>query len=142
MELGLVGTFSPPAWGWSAMARLASSAQDVFPTRVGMVRKPAARPLARHSFPHPRGDGPPLPLSRVSFLMFSPPAWGWSGISRRCHSIYTVFPTRVGMVRIHTHADSIRCCFPHPRGDGPVVVGIVSSAASFPHPRGDGPGLD
>ena len=51
------------------------------------------------SFPHPRGDGPALPVLACSNFPFSPPAWGWSGLPPKRSRLRAVFPTRVGMVR-------------------------------------------
>ena len=50
--------FSPPAWGWSARSMHALRLENVFPTRVGMVRLAGGRLTIRVCFPHPRGDGP------------------------------------------------------------------------------------
>src|ERR1044071_7071647 len=50
--------FSPHAWGWSGIARVKAKPENVFPTRVGMVRVMFARCRVRVSFPHTRGDGP------------------------------------------------------------------------------------
>ena len=33
-----VGSYSPPAWGWSVAGELPGGGEAVFPTRVGMVR--------------------------------------------------------------------------------------------------------
>src|SRR6266567_1062489 len=66
--------------------------------------------------------------------MFSPPAWGWSGIVLQISSQITVLPTRVGMVRIFARSRGRRRRSPHPRGDGPVVVGFQSTQAVFSPP--------
>ncbi len=74
--------FSPPAWGWSERGRLLPVAGKVLPTRVGMVRTGGPRTCERGCSPHPRGDGP-FTVSYILFrLLFSPPAWGWSGRMR------------------------------------------------------------
>ena len=57
--LALVKTwFSPPAWGWSEFILPAFYPEEVFPTRVGMVRACSNQEVGSFSFPHPRGDGP------------------------------------------------------------------------------------
>ncbi len=64
-----------------------------------MVRLPlpAAQPPA--CSPHPRGDGPVAVRTVQAGLVFSPPAWGWSGFWTRRLKPCWVLPTRVGMVR-------------------------------------------
>ena len=54
-------------------------------------------------------------------VMFSPPAWGWSELEADPHLAHVVFPTRVGMVRDEIASRALANCFPHPRGDGPVL---------------------
>src|SRR6266571_407620 len=71
-------TFSPPAWGWSAIKLASGRDKAVLPTRVGMVRAQHRRGVARHGSPHPRGDGPDLNGTTHFEKRFSPPAWGWS----------------------------------------------------------------
>ena len=50
--------FSPRPWGCSDRPVEAVSAQDLFPTPVGMFRRSAGRIRARRTFPHARGDVP------------------------------------------------------------------------------------
>ncbi len=52
--------FSPPAWGWPEVRTSEVRAGEVFPTRVGMARERPGSPERLPSFPHPRGDGPPV----------------------------------------------------------------------------------
>ena len=54
--------FSPPAWGWSDRAKGLMNANKVLPTRVGMVRRKRSQKTKRGGSPHPRGDGPTLPV--------------------------------------------------------------------------------
>ena len=112
-------TFSPPAWGWSALVDLSPVADAVLPTRVGMVRSnpPPSRP--RNRSPHPRGDGPAGNVRELYPYLFSPPAWGWSGCGRRVSGRERVLPTRVGMVGPTRPRCRPRPGSPHPRGDGP-----------------------
>ena len=91
--------FSPLAWGWSALRRFKMVLGSVFPTRVGMVRKRRHQPPESRSFPHSRGDGPPLMPASDRLNWFSPLAWGWSGFESLHPTSLDVFPTRVGMVR-------------------------------------------
>ena len=92
---------------------------EVFPTRVGMVRKDSGVEDARSSFPHPRGDGPQTTWPARPFTEFSPPAWGWSAVKLVSSAIRRVFPTHVGMVRHHEPTKQNPIRFPHARGDGP-----------------------
>src|SRR5260370_810003 len=84
--------FSPPSWGWSVDQWRNDAREEVFPTRVGMVRDSENAFMNSECFPHPRGDGPGW--QRWAWLLerFSPPAWGWSGISLSLHCIGLVFP--------------------------------------------------
>ena len=123
--------FSPLAWGWSVVARMRADGSPVFPTRVGMVRSGCVQDAAVVCFPHSRGDGPRSPVSRNDFSMFSPLAWGWSAQTGGAADPNWVFPTRVGMVRHSSSADSRGRCFPHSRGDGPPNVIEAPTAPSF-----------
>jgi len=118
--------FSPPAWGWSAILDDASAVAQVFPTRVGMVRHSGSRFGRFAGFPHPRGDGPLSRKPDRSGEPFFPPAWGWSALVRAPAFLLRVFPTRVGMVRAALRRPRCRCCFPHPRGDGPTFDGTAT----------------
>ncbi len=111
--------FSPPAWGWSGMARARHVSRRVLPTRVGMVRSPPFPQQSRLSSPHPRGDGPRDRMVRPEPLQFSPPAWGWSAVHDVLSLGGCVLPTRVGMVRVVVPEVALRKRSPHPRGDGP-----------------------
>ena len=111
--------FSPPAWGWSAHARLGAPHVIVLPTRVGMVRGSPLCHRRRASSPHPRGDGPSSNFFSSSARMFSPPAWGWSDLAERAGVHRAVLPTRVGMVRASHRVSHALQGSPHPRGDGP-----------------------
>src|SRR5208337_2024426 len=91
--------FSPPAWGWSERASGTREGQEVFPTRVGMVRLDRRKPTEGARFPHPRGDGPIDWGTKPRTRRFSPPAWGWSAPRPTNRTRSMVFPTRVGMVR-------------------------------------------
>ncbi len=52
--------------------------------------------------------------------MFSPRAWGWSGLPVALNSRCTVLPTRVGMVRSESIPLRNTKRSPHARGDGPA----------------------
>src|SRR5947209_7148669 len=72
--------FSPPAWGWSGIPKGGRVHALVLPTRVGMVRRDGRHQKKGRGSPHPRGDGPYLRWTSFQSTMFSPPAWGWSGV--------------------------------------------------------------
>ena len=106
---------------------------DVLPTRVGMVRIDSGNRRAALRSPHPRGDGPLGNLSYLHRVRFSPPAWGWSVREKPRLFRAGVLPTRVGMVRRAEQKTSFNQRSPHPRGDGPIRRGKISSAN--PPPR-------
>ena len=115
-------TFSPRAWGWSAVLPRPDQPDYVLPTCVGMVR--AGRrvlPLLRRS-PHVRGDGPIRAQAAFPVRQFSPRAWGWSGWCRRIAEDANVLPTCVGMVRSDSDQTLPIVCSPHVRGDGPKIA--------------------
>ena len=91
--------FSPPAWGWSGGGVDPLVDHNVLPTRVGMVRNLSITLTASSRSPHPRGDGPNIQHVVQCPIMFSPPAWGWSGERVVRDVSESVLPTRVGMVR-------------------------------------------
>ena len=137
LALGHNSSFSPHAWGWSALENASSRYQSVLPTRVGMVRLRIVYARVVGRSPHTRGDGPQIWHRGTRVIEFSPHAWGWSDrntIESRCAE---VLPTRVGMVR--SQSRSRPCCSssPHTRGDGPVPAAVREMAVSFsPHAWG------
>ena len=121
------GKCSPPAWGWSESDSLLCAAQYVLPTRVGMVRIQPPAAERDGGAPHPRGDGPVQLLARCTDTPCSPPAWGWSGHGVLVGLGDVVLPTRVGMVRPSHAKEDQGPGAPHPRGDGPFIVGGSSA---------------
>ena len=91
--------FSPRAWGWSADSIPTWADVLVLPTCVGMVRIRAISSRRRGRSPHVRGDGPSVLYRTGGPMMFSPRAWGWSGLSGKESRENDVLPTCVGMVR-------------------------------------------
>ena len=111
--------YSPHAWGWTDVGLGVAKEQVVFPTRVGMDRRPLARHRHRPSIPHTRGDGPCTICSGSTLRVYSPHAWGWTaGLIAAC-SRNLVFPTRVGMDRLSSATPETCFSIPHTRGDGP-----------------------
>ena len=94
----------------------------------------------RLCFPHPRGDGPPHPSSGWASSSFSPPAWGWPDFSSFVTVHDSVFPTRVGMARNARTCETVGACFPHPRGDGPLLSLFFGSPQKFSPPAWGWPG--
>jgi len=79
---GGTGSFSPHAWGWTALPGHGRGFQRVFPTRVGVDRRLSGVAGEPVRFPHTRGGGPSLhTLVRIGWA-FSPHAWGWTGLYR------------------------------------------------------------
>ena len=78
-----------------------------------------------------RGDGPlTIRLAQMA-IEFSPRAWGWS-VTPSCPNAATpVFPTCVGMVRVHHIVSLQRIRFPHVRGDGPMSARALSRVSWF-----------
>ncbi len=126
--------FSPPAWGWSGSMVGHHRVQLVLPTRVGMVRLTSRPALRTWRSPHPRGDGPTVPVVEGIVSTFSPPAWGWSDGVRRDARLECVLPTRVGMVRQHRQFHWFDIRSPHPRGDGPMETGPALTRYKFSPP--------
>ena len=113
---------SPPAWGWSDVARGSEGGSRVLPTRVGMVRVGSVDRGSPFSAPHPRGDGPGSGTSAWKRSGCSPPAWGWSVFPATRIDALHVLPTRVGMVRAISPLAVLERSAPHPRGDGPHLA--------------------
>ncbi len=130
-------TFSPHAWGWSDDMPLEEGAAGIFPTRVGMVRGLSSWNRSTPHFPHTRGDGPLNPLIKEIYALFSPHAWGWSAVVLEPGEGLTIFPTRVGMVRLNGLPYTQGFYFPHTRGDGPLLCRFQGTAKTFsPHAWG------
>ena len=113
------GTFSPHAWGCSAVEELYKGRPVVLPTCVGMFRRCDRAPSWRACSPHMRGDVPLKPSPHSVANLFSPHAWGCSG--RRMHVLgrHDVLPTCVGMFRGFFGRRRRKLGSPHMRGDVP-----------------------
>ncbi len=102
-----------------------------------MVRGRAVVALTPPYFPHTRGDGPKRRFSEQQRNPFSPHAWGWSALTFFAAHVIIIFPTRVGMVRIHPKHQRVCRHFPHTRGDGPSIVASSGLLSAFsPHAWG------
>jgi len=62
---------------------------------------------------------------------FSPRVWGWSATETHVDARASVFPTRVGMVRISWPRRIPRSRFPHACGDGPAPPSPSETFALF-----------
>ncbi|MDB6076089.1 MAG: hypothetical protein JWO89_3729 [Verrucomicrobiaceae bacterium] len=148
-------TFSPLAWGWSALSGHGACGQWVLPTRVGMVRR-VERCLARgSSVPRTPGDGPARHYRQRTPIACSPHAWGWSaersggmkldevslhawGLSDHADDgmvTSDVSPLRAGIVRRWGRSRRNRFRVPHTRGDEPSG-NWACSMSSRVHMRG------
>ena len=110
---------SPRAWGWTDSASRVATGISVFPTGVGMDRRPAQGEPGDVSVPHGRGDGPCQNQRHEAAKRCSPRAWGWTGDCDVSLSRCLVFPTGVGMDRTSTATAGPSSRVPHGRGDGP-----------------------
>ena len=99
------------------MADLQARLDDVFPTRVGVDRRPGPGTLTQQRFPHTRGGGPMVVVDGYKALV--------------------VFPTRVGVDRTRERRLVNWQSFPHTRGGGPVINEIDHEHFTFsPHAWG------
>ncbi len=103
--------FSPRTWGWTAGEGLHRPAPRVFPTHVGVDRRPRRKRTTSPRFPHARGGGPPVRPRPASLAKFSPRTWGWT--SREAE------------------APAGSRSFPHARGGGPQLEKGGDKAAQF-----------
>ena len=124
-------TYSPRTWGWTAHSRTFLSRRSVFPTHVGMDRRPVAISRPRFRIPHARGDGPKLTKARVRSWRYSPRTWGWTECLQRRMTMRTVFPTHVGMDRNPRRSPPRGRGIPHARGDGPRSAAPAVASASY-----------
>ena len=132
-----VPVYSPHAWGWSGYFRRVQHTPIVFPTCVGMVRRPQRGPECRRGIPHMRGDGPTVKAANAMDSAYSPHAWGWSVNPENVILLSGVFPTCVGMVRSHTAMSAGGMGIPHMRGDGPGCgLAAMRSGMYSPHAWG------
>ena len=115
-------SFSPLTWGCSAAVTKTTWQPVVFPTHVGMFRGWPSRMNAYNRFPHSRGDVPETDGSANRADVFSPLTWGCSWGHADSKTYIAVFPTHVGMFRILRLLDGRENCFPHSRGDVPLLV--------------------
>ena len=131
------GVSSPHAWGWSGSQITSGAFSGVFPTRVGMVRIRCRSSRSWRCLPHTRGDGPRYPSQILDYGWSSPHAWGWSVMTEPWLTLTSVFPTRVGMVRLLSPHNRRPQSLPHTRGDGPPVADQPSGhPQSSPHAWG------
>ena len=76
--VGVIVTFSPPAWGCSGEVHVGALVLGLFPTRVGMFRRSSGLVKSCGPFPHSRGDVPGSYGILHAILDFFPPVWGCS----------------------------------------------------------------
>ena len=128
-------------WQWLPMP------PPVFPTCVGMARKPRTAQGGPARVPHLRGDGPSVSRRTIAVPACSPPAWGWPGGEDAGSVGDEVFPTCVGMARQPPPLPRRPGRVPHLRGDGPTRLRIgppiwscSPPAWGWPEQGGDGNG--
>ena len=113
---------SPPTWGWPADAWQSRGGGFDVPTHVGMARMNASNSTETSRCPHPRGDGPRLPVATAHCRRMSPPTWGWPVTCALLVRGSNDVPTHVGMARSPCICAMARPRCPHPRGDGPDQI--------------------
>ena len=117
---------SPRAWGWTVVIRSHNSEDLVFPTGVGMDRRPSTAATYPFRVPHGRGDGPGCRFGKPVCQLCSPRAWGWTECHLAGPGKEHVFPTGVGMDRPTTPRTRTMAGVPHGRGDGPNLWRVAS----------------
>ena len=122
--------FSPRPWGWSVQREKEVVRFEVFPSRVGMVRRFFNRLPFSLRFPRGRGDGPKRFNMTELRVELSPRPWGWSEYAHKKGIRAIVIPAAVGMVRRETNRRMAGMCYPHARGDGPFSVQSSAFARS------------
>src|SRR3989442_8984916 len=74
---------------------------------------------------------PPVVKVGLAQLTFSPRVWGWSVYWNFLAFPFSVFPTRVGMVRYRAECGEGPESFPHACGDGPVSPHVLRHTFAF-----------
>ena len=113
---------SPQVWGWPGAALATDARREVFPTGVGMARRPNQAQNAAPGVPHRCGDGPIRGAMERGLHLCSPQVWGWPAIRHRAGRGAGVFPTGVGMARFAAKHSGQQQCVPHRCGDGPTLA--------------------
>src|SRR4051794_2933091 len=72
--------YSPRAWGWTGRFRRQPIRRRVFPTCVGVDPPLSQRTQRWYRIPHVRGGGPLISSPKELQAMYSPRAWGWTGL--------------------------------------------------------------
>ena len=111
--------FSPHMWGCSVSGVRRTQFDEVFPTHVGMFRRPTSQRQYSRCFPHTCGDVPTGIAFFKSNLKFSPHMWGCSVQRLLERDARGVFPTHVGMFRGAARVAGSFRSFPHTCGDVP-----------------------
>ena len=86
-----------------------------------MDRQPSASTAPCFGIPHARGDGPSSGGLSDRRIGYSPRTWGWTAERHHRPHRTLVFPTHVGMDRLHHDISNLLAGIPHARGDGPMT---------------------
>ena len=97
--MGGYSEFSPRTWGCTESFPPVNAQAGVFPTHVGVYRRPCDVPTSGEGFPHARGGVPRDGATTFYQLKFSPRTWGCTELIVKRYSILIVFPTHVGVYR-------------------------------------------
>ena len=92
---------------------------SLFPTHVGVYRRPPTATLGRSTIPHARGG---VPKGRHLYRQgadYSPRTWGCTGLLRGRNVLGDLFPTHVGVYRRGVSRVAGWQAIPHARGGVP-----------------------
>ena len=123
---------SPRMWGLRGLAISASVRAAMFPTHVGIARIGSRRDAPRGHVPHACGDcADTLDWGSIA-VECSPRMWGLRGLFRTVPASGRMFPTHVGIARIHKMVDGYAGHVPHACGDcaQPLLLAISYAGCS------------
>jgi hypothetical protein len=143
------GQLSPHARGWTALLAQRQVPSRVVPARAGVDRLWRPPSLLKASCPRTRGGGPNCGRTRITRLLLSPHARGWTEETLRGPARASVVPARAGVDRCHARCRRPRTPLsPHARGWTehpprdqrqhrvvPARAGVDRGAASATRPR-------
>ena len=128
---------SPPARGYTRPDDAGAPAHRGFPARAGIYRTWSSRRSEPRGIPRPRGDIPLPATGAVRRPRDSPPARGYTPISRHVLGSPSGFPARAGIYLSRMGGYMPLGRIPRPRGDIPAAD-VRSAVASRDSPPARG----